>query len=435
MKMHKDKYFDPTECIRGIQHVLSSDKKKIAFLFGAGTSLAHRNNEFPHVPAIAKMTELIEIAVSKRKEYENVLSEIKTELADSNLGFNIETILTNIEDKVRIIGAGTLNKLVKKDFENLLKLIQSEIIKIVSVHRDLNASDARKLVQYDFARWIKNADRKRAIEIFTTNYDYLIEIGLEEAEVPYYDGFTGSYNPFFDSDSLGDMNFIPRQTKLWKIHGSLGLHEEDIQGRKRIIRKHLSQNIESEDILIYPSAQKYSNSKKMPYTAFMDRLNAFLKQDDAVLFVCGYSFGDEHINERIISALNSNSTSCVYVFLYDIEKNASKKIHALTSECKLSQIASSNNRISVLATRNAIIGSVYGIWKLKREPAREDPLNIQLYFDEDAPINTAVELNVENNDNEIWTGEGELTLPDFTRFITFLQNMIHGIEGDGDVDE
>ena len=33
---------DPTEYIRGIQQILISDKKRIGFLFGAGSSLAKK---------------------------------------------------------------------------------------------------------------------------------------------------------------------------------------------------------------------------------------------------------------------------------------------------------------------------------------------------------------------------------------------------------
>ena len=276
-------------------------------------------------------------------------------------------------------------------------------------------------MQYNFAKWVKNADRKYAIEIFTTNYDYLFEIGLEAVDVPYYDGFTGSYMPFFNAASLEDMTYLPQQTKLWKIHGSLGLHEINTTLKYKIIRK----NSDSEDLLIYPSTLKYSDSKKMPYAAFLDRLNEFLKQDDAVLFVCGYSFADEHINERILSALNTNSTSHVFVFCYDINPDADRrKEYTLTEDSKLAQIALHNRRISILGTRNAVIGSTHGIWKLKREPDKNDALNIQWYFDEDAPINNEVEINTVQKGNEVWTGEGELVLPDFVRFVDFLKKMI-----------
>jgi hypothetical protein len=412
--------FDPSETVRGIQQLLVSDKKKIAFLFGAGTSFARRNEDAPYIPAVKEMTEMIEEKKKKKEIYKTAIAEIKAEFSADFIEFNIENILSNIEDKIRIIGNGKLNNLNKNDLEGLAKFIREEIREIVSVHKKFKENNVQFLVQYDFAKWVKNADRKYAIEIFTTNYDYLFEIGLEEVGVPYYDGFTGGYMPFFNPSSLEGMDYLPQQTKLWKIHGSLGLHEIVTSKTHKIIRK----SSDSEDLLIYPSTLKYSNSKKMPYVAFIDRLNDFLKQDDAVLFVCGYSFGDEHINERILSALNTNSTSHVFVFYYDIVRDKEGKKYLLTKDSKLAQIALNNKRISVLGARNAIIGFTYGKWKLKREPDKSDTLNVQWYFDEDAPINTDAKITVEQKENEEWTGEGELVLPDFNRFVGFLKNMI-----------
>jgi hypothetical protein len=418
--MNDTKFFDPSETVRGIQQILVSDKKKIAFLFGAGTSLARRSDDAPNIPAVTKMTEMVEIEISRDAKLKAAIDDIKAQLIGTQGYYNIETLLTNIEDKIRIIESGTLNGLDKAGFMILAEQIKQQIRNIVSVHAKIQSGQESILVQYDFAQWIKSAERKFAVEIFTTNYDYLIELGLEALDVPYYDGFTGGYMPFFNADSLEDMKFLPQQTKLWKVHGSLGLHEVEVDSKKKIVRK----GSDSDDLLIYPSSFKYSNSKKMPYAAFMDRLNDFLKQDDAVLFVCGYSFGDEHINERIISALNTNSTSHVFILYYDIERNKDEKKYTLTEDCKLATMAASNRRISVLGTRNAIIGSIYGTWKLKREPDKDESLNKQWYFDEDAPINMTAAINAEQNGNEIWTGEGELFLPDFSRFVSFLKNMI-----------
>lgn len=315
-----DKYFDPSEIVRGIQQLLVSDKKKIAFLFGAGTSLAKKESCSPYIPAIGRMTELVlahlkEDSVNGDK-YEKALAEIEEELKQQGQPLNIETLLSNVEEKIMIIGNGTLNKLTKDEFITIREKICGKIREIVSIHRDIDSKED-SLIQYDLAKWICNADRKFGVEIFTTNYDYLLEIGLEANGVPYFDGFTGSYKPFFNADALEDVNYLPKQTKLWKIHGSLGLHKDTSNGR--IIRM----SSDKDDLLIYPSSLKYSNSKKLPYSAFMDRLNLFLKQDDAVLFVCGYSFGDEHINERIMSALKTDTTAHVFVLNYDImwEKN------------------------------------------------------------------------------------------------------------------
>ncbi|NLE25941.1 MAG: SIR2 family protein [Clostridiaceae bacterium] len=424
-----ERTFDPSECIRGIQQLLVSDKKKIAFLFGAGTSLAKKEDGSPSVPAIGKMTELVEEDLrndpDKGALFASAIDEIQEELSQQSLSFNVETLLSNVEEKIRIICGGTLNGLDKAALEEMDAKIRAKIQGIVSVHKSIEIGKEDLLIHHDFAKWICNADRKYAVEIFTTNYDYLFEIGLEAVGIPYYDGFTGSYKPFFNPDSLEDINYLPQQTKLWKIHGSLGLHEEAIADSKKIIRM----NSDTNDLLIYPSSLKYSNSKKQPYVAFMDRLNVFLKQDDAVLFVCGYSFGDDHINERILSALSTNSTSHVFVMFYDIVwekdhtgKDVKENTFCLDSE--LAKIALKNRKISVLSTRSAVIGGQYSTWKLKREPDKEDSLNVSWYYDEDAPENSEAELGQEHKGGEAWTGMGELTLPDFSWFTRFLKNMI-----------
>jgi hypothetical protein len=424
-------YTDPSETVRGIRQLLISDKKKIAFFFGAGTSFAGKDKNLPYVPAIAEMTKKVKEEISKNKSFVHALAEIEAELSNTQNGFNIETLLSNIEDKNRIIGLGKLNTLDKTGFEDFKKTIEGIILREVSIHTGIDHKIIRQLAQYDFAKWVKTADRKHAVEIFTTNYDYLIEIGLESLDVPYYDGFTGSYEPFFNAESLEGMDYLPQQTRLWKIHGSLGLHEKKSTFGDKIIRKNSNSNSNVETLLIYPSMLKYSNSKKMPYAAYMDRLYNFLRQDDAVLFVCGYSFGDEHINERILTALSGRSTSHVYVFYYDAVGGEAGREYLLTEDSKLVQLAAENRRISVLGMRNAVIGSKYRTWRLSREPDKDDTVHVHLYFDEYAPFNNDIEMNCEQKGDEHWTGEGEFRLPDFFRFVNFLKKMIPESEFEG----
>lgn len=420
-----DKYFDPSEIVRGIQQLLVSDKKKIAFLFGAGTSLAKKELDSLYIPGIGKMTELV-LAYLKEdknngKQYEKALAEIDEELKQQGQPLNIETLLSNVEEKIRIIGKGTLNNLTKEEFSIIGDKIREKIQEIVSVHKNISGKE-NTLIQYDLAKWICNADRKFGVEIFTTNYDYMFEIGLETNGVPYFDGFTGSYKPFFNADALEDVDYLPKQTKLWKIHGSLGLHKDTSSGR--IIRM----SSDKDDLLIYPSSLKYNNSKKQPYSAFMDRLNLFLKQDDAVLFVCGYSFGDEHINERIMSALQTNTTAHVFVLNYDIvwskhENGEDMKTHTFATDNYLGKLASRNRKISVLATRAAIIGGQFGEWKIRVDIDSNDPLSPSSYFKEDITYepNPKTEAQTET---QIKTGKGELLLPSFVSFVELLKSMI-----------
>ena len=411
---------DPSEYIRGLQQLLVSDKKRIGFLFGAGTSLAKKNEKSETVPAIGKMTALIETELSKTKLYELAILEIKSEIGVEK--YNIESFLSNIESKKSILGDGKLNGLTRDDFENLVLDTKKEIIKIVSIHNNiLENGNIEHLIHVDFAEWIGRANRKYPIEIFTTNYDFMFEIGLEHKAIPYYDGFTGSFEPFFNSDSIERLDFLPNQTKLWKIHGSLGWKLDN----NRVLRKEPSEK----DILIYPSILKYNNSRKQPYIALMDRLSNYIKQSDTILIVSGYSFGDEHINERILTALKTNSLAHVFVFYYDKFWDGNDKKYLLTQDSYLAKLAKENSKLSIFGCRNAVIGSQYGTWKLKKEPDIEDTIKVSNYFDEDGPSYEDDELNIEKKGNEKWTGEGELKLVDFKSFTYFLKSMIANFGG------
>ena len=365
-----------------------------------------------YVPAIQEMTSDI-IGDITDAPYKTAIEEIQKEVENENKCFTIETLLSKLEIKNQVVGYGEINGLNKNGFCNLIKIIKEQIHNKVSVQENV---DCAKLVHTIFAEWIQKADRKTAVEVFTTNYDYLFEIAFEYKSLPYYDGFTGSYKPFFDGQSVDDLRFMPKQTKLWKIHGSLGWHYDEKTGK--VIRT----NPDEKDILIYPSTLKYDQSRKQPYTALGDRLTNFIKQDDTVLIVCGYSFGDEHINERINTALSMNPLGHVYVLLYDIVWKEGKKEYSFTEDSALAKMAVSNSKISVFASRSAVIGGVFGQWRLKREPDKDDSINIDKYFDEDANSDTADEKGKELTQK--WTGEGELIIPDFSKFVAFLKSMI-----------
>ncbi|PKL77869.1 MAG: hypothetical protein CVU99_09090 [Firmicutes bacterium HGW-Firmicutes-4] len=415
---------DPLESVRGLQQLLISDKKRIGFLFGAGTSLAKKKNcNTKTIPAIGEMTKIIEDKLSANPAYKEAIKQIKEEIEENH--YNVESFLSNIESKASIIGNGKLNGLTKDDFSQLILETKKEIIEIVSIHKEILKDNCLgDLIHIDFAEWIGRANRRYPIEIFTTNYDFLFEIGLEKKAIPYYDGFTGSFEPFFNSDSVEKLDFLPNQTKLWKIHGSLGWKLDDKS--KRVLRKEPTK----EDILIYPSILKYNNSRKQPYIALMDRLSNYIKQPDTILIVCGYSFGDEHINERILTALKSNVLAHVYVFYYDKYWDNKERGYTLTEDSYIVNLAKENSNLSVFGCRNAIIGSQYGLWKLKKEPDKEDTININLYFDEDGPVNENEEKNVENLGTEKYSGEGELILADFASFTKFIKSMICNTKGE-----
>ncbi len=178
----------------------------------------------------------------------------------------------------------------------------------------------------EFAAWLSSVQRAKPVEIFTTNYDLLIERGLEIAMVPYFDGFVGAVNPYFSDAAVdfkddGDNQLhIPRSwARLWKIHGSIGWRAatEALTGTRRIYRLPLVPPSKDEDLMIFPSREKYSDLRRLPFVALQDRLRRLTASGECLLLIAGYSFGDQHINDIIFSNLRSNNRFSATVLSFD----------------------------------------------------------------------------------------------------------------------
>jgi hypothetical protein len=164
--------------------------------------------------------------------------------------------------------------------------------------------------------WLNFINGEYEKEIFSLNYDLLLEKALENNNLPYFSGFIGNVKPFFIADSVDDFTglYVKQSwTKLWKLHGSLNF-------KKSITEQiFIENNIKSEyeDLLIYPSMDKYLSSRKAPFIAYLDRFRKYLLTSEKILLILGYSFCDDHVNDIIINGLNNNSRLSVFAFCYD----------------------------------------------------------------------------------------------------------------------
>lgn len=409
---------DPREHIRGIHQILISDKKRIGFLFGAGSSFA---TGLPgvFVPAIEKMTETIVSEIEAHSaEFKTAIKDIQTEIAAVKCAFHIETLLSTIEAKRAVIGGGKLNGLDSDGFSELATFVKNRVVELVSVHEKLIVADRKKTAHARLANWVQKARRRFPAEIFTTNYDYLFEIALEGSGIPYFDGFSGSFEPFFCPEAVEDVEAYPHLVKLWKMHGSLGWTYRDSD--KAVIRQR-----SASEVLIYPSHLKYNTSKKQPYVGLIDRLCAFLQQDDAVLFTCGYSFGDAHINERIVTSLRRGANSHVIAMYYDEmrdqDKNSLFGLADETNSVRSLATHETGGKMSVYGLRHAVIGGKFGEWRLRDEPKTTESIRVSQYFDEDAAIPS--EEAGERKGDERWNGTGRFLLPDFRKLTDFLNDL------------
>ena len=97
--------------------------------------MARKSKRTPTVPAIGPMTDEIVTKVSGSSDkFKKAIEEIIIELGTGK--FNVETLLSNLEDKARLLGANTLNALNKADFEELILEVKKNVRKLVSVSRE-----------------------------------------------------------------------------------------------------------------------------------------------------------------------------------------------------------------------------------------------------------------------------------------------------------
>jgi hypothetical protein len=147
------------------------------------------------------------------------------------------------------------------------------------------------------------AERRSAVRLFTTNYDTLLEDALALDGFSYWDGFSGGAVAY-RSHRYGDEEPNLRdRAHVIKLHGSIDWHlgEDDRVWRVRdgdLYPKKISR------VLIYPQSTKYLATQRDPFSAQFDLFRRALgAREENVLAICGYSFGDEHINQEIELAL------------------------------------------------------------------------------------------------------------------------------------
>lgn len=340
---------DQVRHLRSLRLLLSQDKAPLGFLLAAGCPLSVRIAGSPLLPDMAGLTKIINDAHATdavTTPYKRLLEELSKAGKDSS---NLEDVLTYIRSMKEVsTGGGTVRGFTEGDLNNLEAEICNTIANAVTMDLPDGDNSYRRL-----ARWVSSIDRAVTVEIFTTNYDLLIEQALEEQGVPFFDGFSGSRYPFFDIHSVEENELPSYWTRLWKLHGSVNWKTTS-GGVCRV-----SKGLPGSPELIYPSKLKYDQSRKMPFLAMSDRLTGFLLKPHAVLFVCGYSFGDEHINDTIINALKVNQSANVVALMYGKMKKDAAGTLAAPEAVKR---ALERPNLSIWYDEEAVIGAQRREW-------------------------------------------------------------------------
>lgn len=222
----------------------------------------------------------------------------------------------------------------------------------LAIVKELDIAKAELTPVNRLAAWMARAEYRLPIELFTVNYDLLLETALEQLRVPYFDGFVGNLKARFHTElvegtlSEGGDTMPSFFLRLWKLHGSVNWAW---QADRQIVR--LGTAVADQPAAIYPSDTKYEESRRVPFVVLQDRFRRALHQSETLTIVAGYSFSDDHLNELIFDAATRRERSEFMIFCFS------------TIPENLAARACTTPNLQVLGGEEAILGGVRAPWK------------------------------------------------------------------------
>lgn len=327
---------DPQQVAAEFTAKLATRSRHVCFLVGAGASRA------------AGLRDLagLEAAVMAR-----VPEEVKPHVVRLLEGRNLEEALSRLRRIASLVGPDGAF-----DGFDQASASATDAAMCAAIIAEISDADADLTSFVDFGSWAAGDYYRSPIEVFTVNYDSLVEQGLEAVSALYFDGFVGALRGQFRPDLVEAIpptstDGLPASfVRLWKLHGSItwGIEVSD-DGHRSVVRLGAPVGA-GETAAIYPSEEKYDASRRVPFVVLMDRFRRALDVPETLLVVTGYSFGDQHLNEIIFDAARRRPRSETVVCCFGEFAPAA------------AEISTRVRNVTVLGASEGIIGGVRAAW-------------------------------------------------------------------------
>ncbi len=337
-----DKAVDKTAFRNRIEPWLTSlfQSEHLSLLCGSGIT-----NAISNLAGAGAGTTMEAATFSQYKDEINSAAEASAKACGRDKG-NIEDQIRVANDLVRGLRILNLNAEADALGTDLNLIISSFAKSILESERAIATAEEGKrekayavLVNFLLSFASRTGNRER-LNIFTTNYDRLIEVGAELAGVHLMDRFVGTMMPIFRSSRLnldihynppgirGEPRYLEGVARLTKLHGSV----DWIQNKDEIRRIGLPfgaddvypylkapglREADALRLMIYPNSAKDRETAEYPYVELFRDFAAAICRPNSTLVTYGYGFGDEHINRVIHDMLTIPSTHLVVISFDD----------------------------------------------------------------------------------------------------------------------
>lgn len=297
---------DPVFSINDIFPSAPQGLRNIGFLFGAGTSCK---------AGYPLMTELTQKVLSKldNSEYDflnNVITRTINEGIDKGNGTpNIEAITDILEDAIIRLQP------TSNEYLSLIKIRSSIKAKIFDVMNEIESPNLEDHILFFSAlhHIFEGRSGSEAVWIFTPNYDLLFELAASHVGVPLVRGFLGSALGYFNIQSLSlKIGFEENKKfsslsqsifKLIKLHGSIDWWKSRSPENSRSVfstqnPKQIQYDVDR--VMVMPQRKKVRDTLEYPFSEIFRFSERILGNECKFLVSCGYSYGDEHINDTLL---------------------------------------------------------------------------------------------------------------------------------------
>jgi hypothetical protein len=281
----------------------------------------------------------------------------------------LEAGFTVMGDKRAAVWETEIDKQLKRFMDSILD--SERMIRQAKSNKKEKADDL--LVSFLLSFASRTATRER-LNLFTTNYDRLIEYGCDLAGLHVLDRFIGALSPVFRASRLnidihynppgirGEPRYLEGVIRLCKIHGSIDWRWEEKELRRYAVpfgaaADHPDMPTEpSGSVMIYPNPAKDVETLVYPYAELFRDFAAAVCRPNSSLVTYGYGFGDDHVNRIIKDMLTIPSTHLV-IIAWDQTAPDKKDDTANTSR---QRIISFCQKVGKRAQISLLLGSHFG---------------------------------------------------------------------------
>lgn len=333
--------------------------RNLSFLFGAGCSSLMEQDEAlddligaeeQGIPTMAPLAAKF-IKRFGGEATTSVSNEEITSLKDVlGIDLNNQAFTSNLERLMEVLlatkvfadtSASTPIQGAKSHLENVIRKVTAFVTEVCSrPELSKNANPVFSLYQKFYQRLVLRDRTLPRPWVFTTNYDLFSERAMDRLSIPYANGFSGSveqrFNPATFRYALAEQLDIT--SKRWaavdsfvylcKLHGSINW-VEDGEGLFPIrAMQDVPEAMTDHRVMIYPTPAKQNTSFGAPYSDLFREFQKQVVQDQSVLVVAGYGFGDEHVNNIVFQALTIPGFRLV-IFADPETNDTTKTLHGL----------------------------------------------------------------------------------------------------------